>query len=197
MKNTKKLAIDVVLLPPEEIMDKAIEVNKQLINYPNNKIILNKENCLPHITLCMGVIDEENLPNIKELLEDVAKELSSLSLKIVKIDTEEEYTGFAIEKTQALQSLHETIMEKLLPYATHDATVEMVYSPPEVEEKTLFWINNYRKKFSFENYYPHITLGTSEVIKKIDASLIFTASTLALCHLGNYCTCRKVLIESI
>ena len=51
-----KIAIDVVLLPPEEIMDKAIEINRQLADDP---IKLNKENCLPHVSLCMGVVEEK------------------------------------------------------------------------------------------------------------------------------------------
>ena len=39
-----EIAIDIVLLPPEEVMDKAIEINKRLTEDP---IKLNKENCLP------------------------------------------------------------------------------------------------------------------------------------------------------
>lgn len=58
-----KIAIDIVLLPPEEIMNKAIEINQQLAD---DGIKLNKKDCLPHISLCMGVISEEDLPEINQ-----------------------------------------------------------------------------------------------------------------------------------
>ena len=48
-----KIAVDVVLLPSEEMMDKAIEINRELLKRFDNKIILNKENCLPHISLAI------------------------------------------------------------------------------------------------------------------------------------------------
>ncbi|MFH1073205.1 MAG: hypothetical protein V1743_07295 [Nanoarchaeota archaeon] len=182
-----KIAIDVVLLPPEEIMERAIAINGNLKEDP---IQLNKRNCLPHISLCMGVVKEEDLPIVKKLITEIASYHSKLSLTIGRINREQ--TTFDIKKTDDLQKLHEHIMTALSPYLSYDATTRMCYSPPPVVEKTVFWINNYREKSSFANYFPHITLGISNVTdKKLD--IRFTASTLALCHLGNYCTCRKIL----
>ncbi len=40
----------------------------------------------------------------------------------------------------------------------------------------------------------HIGIGEVEnEICGIEFPIQFTASKLALCHLGNYCTCRKIL----
>ncbi len=182
-----KIAIDVVLLPPEEIMNKAIEINKKLVDDP---IKLNKESCLPHISLCMGTIEEKSLPKIKETIDKIASSFPKLSLTINEIN--EEHTTFDIEKTEILQKLHETVMEKLEPYLSYNATTSMCFSPPHVVEKTLFWINNYREDSSFGKFHPHITLGTSK-LNKTELDINFTASILAICHLGNYCTCRRVL----
>ena len=182
-----KIAIDVVLLPPEDIMNKAIEINKQLSNDP---IRLNKGNCLPHVSLFMGVVEEENLPKIKEIINKIAAQFSKLSLTISRINYE--HCGFDIQKTGDLQKLHETIMTKLDNYLTNKATTDMCFSPPPVVEKTLFWINNYREISSFKKFYPHITLGISKIEGK-ELNIDFTASKLAICHLGNYCTCRKIL----
>ena len=185
-----KLAIDIALLPPEEIMDKAIEINKKLVDDPT---ILNKENCLPHITLCMGVLKEEDLPKVKEILQEISDNYSKLSLKISRIN--EEHSAFDIEKTEELQKLHETIVNQLAPILTYDATTEICFSPPPVVERTLFWINNYKENSSFEKFYPHITLGVQKIEGK-ELSVPFQASRLVLCHLGNYCTCRKILFET-
>jgi 2'-5' RNA ligase len=189
-----KIAIDVVLLPPEDIMDKAIEINSQFADDP---IKLNKENCLPHISLCMGVVKEKNLLKIKEIIDGISKQFSKLFLTIDEIS--DEHVCFEIKNNENLQKLHEEIMTKLSSYLSYDATTDMCFSPPPVVEKTLTWINNY-KKTSFENFYPHITLGISKLeISKLEnrkLNIDFIASKLAVCHLGNYCTCRKVIISS-
>jgi len=64
----RKIAIDVALLPSKEMMDKAIEINKELLKKYEDKIILDKEKCLPHISLCMGCIDEDRIPEVKQIL---------------------------------------------------------------------------------------------------------------------------------
>jgi hypothetical protein len=183
-----KIAIDIVLLPPEEIMDQAIEINKKLKDDP---IKLNKINCLPHISLCMGLMNENDFEKIKNIILEISKDFFKLNLKINKICNQS--ISFKISYNQNLQKLHEKIMLKLFPYLTYDAKIENCFSPPKVNEKTLFWINNY-KKTSFENFDPHITLGINDFEEK-DLKINLFASKLAICHLGNYCTCRKILYE--
>lgn len=195
-----KIAVDVVLLPPEETMDLVIEVNRELLKTFHNKIVLNKESCLPHISLAMGGIEEKDLIAIEKILQKVAEEFSAMELKAINIyaniiPTGKKVSGFEIEKINKLQLLHEIIMEKLIPYFTYDITLDMLYSPSQTEEVTLFWVKNYLKNSSFEKYFPHITIGFGET-DKVDLPIIFTASKLALCHLGNYCTCRKILFST-
>ena len=60
-----KIAIDIVLIPPRTIMDKAIEINNQFVDDP---IKLNRKNCLPHISLCMGVIKKKICQKLNLLL---------------------------------------------------------------------------------------------------------------------------------
>jgi hypothetical protein len=71
-------------------------------------------------------------------------------------------------------------------------TAEMVLNPPMPGESTLLWIKNYPQKSAFENFFPHITIGYGQ-LDDSPFTAEFTASKLALCHLGNHCTCRKVL----
>ena len=195
-----RIAIDVVLLPSDEMTDYAIEVNRELLKTFDNKIILNYENCLPHISLAMGCIDEKDIPDIEKILRDIAKKYSLRGLRVVDVDAETTPTGkkvscFKIEKTKELQLLHEEVMQRLAPYLTYDVIIDMVFSPPEVEEATLFWIKNYPEKSSFENFSPHITIGFGET-DKVEVPIKFAASKLALCHLGNHCTYRKVLVST-
>jgi 2'-5' RNA ligase len=194
-----RIAIDVVLLPSDQMTDYAIEVNRELLKTFDNKIILNNENCLPHISLAMGCIDEKDISDIEKILRDIAKRYSFSELRVVGIRAEtiptgKKVLGFNVEKTKELQLLHEEVMKGLAPYFTYDVTTAMLFSPPEVEETTLFWIKSYPEKSSFENFSPHITIGFGET-DKVEVPIKFAASKLALCHLGNYCTCRKVLVS--
>ncbi len=100
---------------------------------------------------------------------------------------------FAIAKTQALQRLHERIMEAIEPWVTRDANAEMMYGDEEVAQSTLDWIRNYREKAAFAAFFPHITVGYGRVQEPMTFPMPFAASQLALCHLGNHCTCREVL----
>jgi 2'-5' RNA ligase len=197
-KDMGKKAVDVVLLPTEAMMDRAIEVNRKLPEKSDKKIVLNKKDCLPHISLAMGCVDEKDIADIEEVLQTTAKKCSLGELRVIRVRTPANLTGekvssLEIERTDQLQSLHEEVMEKLSPYLNYDVSGDMVYGT-EVGESTLLWIKNYHEKSSFANFLPHITIGYGE-IEDQPLPIRFAASKLALCHLGNHCTCRKILIS--
>jgi hypothetical protein len=79
-----------------------------------------------------------------------------------------------------------------MPYFRRDVTEEMIYGEEEVAQTTLDWIENYAEKAAFGNFMPHITIGYGDAEEEM-LPITFRASRLALCHLGNHCTCRKVL----
>jgi len=192
-----EIAVDVVLLPSEEMADKAIAANKELLKQCPDKIVLDKESCLPHISLAMGCINERDIADIEKILQATAKQSSLGQLSVIGIHTGTNSTGeqvsvLQIEKTEALQSLHEEVMRKLAPYFNYDVTADMVLSPPMASESTLAWIKNYPEKSSFEKFFPHITIGYGE-INDYSFPIEFSVSKLALCHLGNHCTCRGIL----
>jgi len=194
-----KIAVDVVLLPSDEMMDKAIQANAELVERFGSEIVLNKENCLPHISLAMGCIDEGDIASIERLLETIARESPLGDLTISGIRTSinargEKVSVFEIEKTKELQSLHEKIMKKVRPYFSYDVNSDMMYGDEEIVQSSLLWIKNYPEKASFANFFPHITIGYGQT-ETGPFPLQFTTSTLALCHLGNHCTCRKILVS--
>jgi 2'-5' RNA ligase len=191
-----KIAVDVVLLPDEAMTERAIEANKALVDEFGSEIVLDKENCLPHISLAMGVIAEPDVGKIEEILRIVAEELPIGELQVVGIHTSVNARGetvsvFEVKKARELQRLHEQVMMKMMRYFGYDVSEDMVRGE-EVAETTLAWIANYPDKASFENFFPHITIGYGEA-KETGFPIAFGASRLALCHLGNHCTCRKVL----
>src|ERR1039458_4224790 len=112
-----KIAVDIALLPSKEIMDKAIEINRQAAD---ESIALGKIDCLPHITLCMGVLEEKDLPKVNEIIASITAGLQKVNLKIRALNNER--LEFLIEKNADLQHLHEKIMTSLEPYLSYDST---------------------------------------------------------------------------
>jgi 2'-5' RNA ligase len=193
-----KKAVDVVLLPDEAMTGKAIEANAELVKKFGGKIVLNKKNCLPHISLAMGCIDEEDIAAIERILRSIVTgsslgDLTILGVRVLGNSAGEKVSAFEVGETKELQLLHKTVMEKLAPYLSCDVTSDMVCAEGEVEKSTLLWIKNYRGKSSFGKFFPHITIGYGELSKFLSFPIKFAASKLVLCHLGNHCTCRRVL----
>ena len=190
-------AVDVVLLPDEAMTERAIEANAKLVEKFGKKILLHKENCLPHISLAMGYINEVDVAAAERLLAIIAERCTVSTLKVTGIRTTMNSKGetvsvFEVEKTTELQSLHQEIMEKMAPYFSHEVTEEMIYGDEQVAQTTLLWIRNYPEKASFTSFFPHITIGYGDAEGQT-FPIEFQAPRLALCHLGNHCTCRKIL----
>jgi 2'-5' RNA ligase len=197
--NMGKKAVDIVLLPEEAMMDRAIEANRELVKKYGAQIVLDKENCLPHISLAMGCLDEVNLCAAATILKETGGKYSLPELRVTGVQTSTNSVGekvsvFEVEKVRELQLLHEEVMERLAELMSPDVSGEMLYNPEEVGQSTLLWIKNYREKSSFANFFPHITIGYGE-IDDLSFPMQFGVSRLAVCHLGNHCTCKEVLIS--
>lgn len=192
-----RIATDVVLLPDETMTERAIEVNKRLVGDRREEIVLDRETHLPHISLAMGCVDEKDVGTIGELLQGLSEETTVSRLSVVGILTPTNSRGektslFEVRKINELQALHEWVMEETRPFFSHDVTDAMIYDNV-VAPTTLEWIRDYPQKASFERFTPHITIGYGEVESGLSFPIWFTVTRLALCHLGNHCTCRKVL----
>jgi len=190
-------AVDVVLLPDKAMMDRAIEINRRLITDGRPEIVLSKEDCLPHISLAMGCINDADVNAIQERLEDLAGRTTVRQLRIVGVTSSINSRGattsiLEVEKTEELQALHEQVMKEMMPLFGPEVTEAMIYDNV-VSGTTLDWIRTYPEKASYERFSPHMTLGYGQVPPGLSFPIPFRVTRLALCHLGNHCTCRKVL----
>lgn len=191
-----KKAVDVVLLPDESMTDKAIEANLLRLPQPEQKIVLNKHNCLPHISLAMGCIEERDIGTIGEILTQMACADVPKRLRVVGVQCSTSFSGepvsvFEIERTKRLQQLHENVMDKLEPYFSYDVTNDMM-AGGQADESTLGWVTSYGTESSYSNFSPHITIGYGR-LDQSDFPIDFSVAALALCHLGNHCTCAAIL----
>lgn len=192
-----KKAVDVVLLPAAEIAERAIKANAELVEGFGAEIVLDKEKCMPHISLAMGCIDDGDIAEIGSILEKIASqcrvgELTISGVRVSENSKGEKVSCFEVAKTSQLQSLHERVMEEMARYFRYDVCEDMLYGAEEIAESTLSWIKDYGEKSSFENFQPHITIGYGQMEDEAFVAK-FVASKLAVCQLGNHCTCRRIL----
>jgi 2'-5' RNA ligase len=190
-------AVDVVLLPDETVMDRVIEINRQLVREHSSEIVLNRRDCLPHVSLAMGCIDEQDIDAIREALTRLAEETPVRQLTATGIETSTNAQGrktslLEIEKTPELQALHERTMDEMQRFFSHDVTNGAFYDDV-VAETTREWVRHYPEKAAYEQFRPHITLGYGQAKPDFSFPLASAAARLALCHLGNHATCRKIL----
>jgi 2'-5' RNA ligase len=194
-----RIAVDVALLPDEAMTEWAIQINRKLIAQYAAKIILSRNNRLPHISLAMGGVDESDVESIGRTLDRLAREipvrqLNALGIAVVANAKGEHVSLLTIERTEALQSLHEAIMGETAPLFSHDVTEAMIFDE-RVADTTLAWIRDYPKKSAFDRFSPHITLGYGKAEAEGPFPMPFTVSQLVLCRMGNHCTCRQPLVR--
>lgn len=195
---SNQLAVDVVLLPPKEVMQSVIG----LISYTSNSVItLDTHSCLPHISLAMGVLRQDDIEAAKTLLHKIAKQHAAVNTSLVATKTQTipgnlHISDVTVKTDEQFLSLQKDVLDTFEPLLTHaNVTTEMFSSPPEVAEISTSWVQNYYKNNKTSvSFRPHITLGEGQV-KAVTDPIVFRAERLALCHLGNYCTCRKILAE--
>jgi hypothetical protein len=197
----KKLAINVVMLPPDPVMDLALEWNKILCKARPANIVLGKSEYVPHISMVMGCIREEQLDQANELLQSLATQHSALALQVPNIRTVSSASGNSvitlnINLTLELAALHESIVDAFRPLLSQDADEAAINDIPPISSDAILWINHYIPDQCFDHFWPHITLGFGDPPRTFQP-ISFQGSRLAICHLGNYCTCRTILSEAI
>ena len=70
---------------------------------------------MPHLSFCIGVVEEDKLLEIRNVLEGIAKNFSSFSLvvdklNIVTLPNGEKVSEFHVQKTEELQELPENLL---------------------------------------------------------------------------------------
>jgi len=196
-----RLAVDVVLLPDEAMTLRAIEMNRRLVTKGRPEIVLGQDDRRPHISLAMGGIEEADVPAIGVRLVDLAGKAAVRHLQVVGVLTTTNTRGettalLEVERTADLQALHEQVLEEMTPFFRYEVTEAMIQDEV-VAPSTLDWIRTYPEKAAYENFRPHITLGYGQAPPGLSFPIPFPVAQLALCHLGNHCTCRRVLATAV
>lgn len=189
-----KIAFDIVILPPDDIQDVCVDLCNKYRD-DSGRPALNKIDNLTHISLFMGMVEESDLPKLYNKLKKIITNTQKLKLELAELKQINKTYFFEIKKTPELQELHENIVNNLKDYYPQETTAKMFFGD-NIDKSTFFWTDNYVTGSSFKKFWPHITLKacTNPVFENLP--LKFTTNTITVCHLGNHCTCRKILWQT-
>lgn len=197
-KPNQLIAIDVAILPPLDVMEKIIDINRQAATKNSVWGQLAKDDFLPHMSLAMGGVKNDSLETVKSIVEDAVKKCRPISIELSELYYAEKPDGsrnYAIraKKTPELQRLHENLMSELRQYFSYDCTKDSLFSKTGEEVTEPSYINKFPTSYSFEAFDPHITIRTKEAVGQEILPLKFIATKVAACHVGIMTTCRKEL----
>jgi len=186
-----QIAIDIAILLPPKVAEAAISFSDLLCQKYGERMHLNTTDCLPHISLVMGVVLESDLEDVNRIVAEAKMKFLPLELEITGVKSTKNSTSLEIERTLELEELQEDLLNKLTPFLSYEPTEEMFAEAPE--PKALSWVAEFHSNSTGENFKPHITIGPASEYETYDGPLTFKGSELAICQLGNYCSCKKLL----
>jgi hypothetical protein len=196
----KPIAVDIVLIPDAHLFDQALSINADLVKNHGSDIVLHATQCLPHISLAMGGIDQDDICHVKQKLHALWRLypldglLRTKGLVYKTNSRGETISSIELDKDSDLQVLHEKVMEHIGPCFKYSITEDMFVGKGPIAHSSLAWVSAFKEEAAYEHFWPHITLGygKAEAVKVRDT---FYADSLKLCQLGNHCTCQKVLVS--
>ncbi len=186
------LALDVALLPPPDVQQRAIEINAALPAAASQGLQLDEEH-RPHVTLTQAFIRPEELHAALDRVNKVLKGQRPFTVEVTGSGHSGNTLWMALERTPRLLELHDQMMEALRGYERPGGT-RAAFVDGDGRVGDVLWVAGYRLKSAFEDFTPHITLGHGRRVPEIEP-FTFDVSTVAACHLGRFCTCRRVLRE--
>jgi len=187
---TDLIAIDVAILPPEPVSREAVRLSAALPAEGFKGLRLGGD-CLPHITLSQQFVRADEVDRALDAVGAVLAGLEAPRLDVTGGEASGATVWMAVAKTSSLGTLHERVMATLEPFEQADGTAA-AFTGADARERDVSWVAGFRRSSSFAAFRPHITLGHAARPPRV-APVAFTAETIAACHLGRFCTCRRVL----
>ena len=186
----KLVAVDVAILPPPDVMARAIACSAALPRDGSDRLQLDAAH-LPHITLTQQFVAYEELDGAYAEIDDVLEAQLPLRLRITGKGQSGKTLWMGVERTPELLDLHERLMNALKnlertgggQYAFLDGTGRIA---------DVHWVGGFRQQAAFGAFTPHITVGHGTQLPGVEP-MEFEATAIAVCHLGRFCTCRRVL----
>ncbi|ADN36103.1 conserved hypothetical protein [Methanolacinia petrolearia DSM 11571] len=195
-------AVDIALIPEREGLNFFIGLNRRLIEKTgDDSIHLGDSACLPHISLSMGRVRVSCIEGIKERLSEAVSGYLPYNAvykgyAVVAGSDGDSVSGMDIVRDDAIAGLQEIVAGILGEFSSKGMTPECFSGDPSViTDFSLDYSENYLARQTGDSFSPHITIGNGDIrkIKRIQPPVNFSCDKIAICRLGNHCTCAEFL----
>jgi 2'-5' RNA ligase len=186
------VAIDLAILPPLEVSARAIALSAAIPARESQGLLLGDEQ-LPHVTLTQQFVPSESLDALLVEVERVLRDREPLRLRVTGGGKGGNSVWMSIERSPELAALHEVLMKATAPFETAAGDVSAFFGG-DARDRDIRWVREFRRESGFDRFTPHITLGHASEPPGVEP-MDCVAKTVAVCHLGRFCTCRRILRE--
>lgn len=184
------LAVDIAMLLPPDVQARALALSAALPREEFQGLRLDEQH-LPHITLMQLFVRTAEIEQAAARVDEVVRGHARMTLQVTGGGRGTHAVWMAVARAPALVSLHEQLMDTLRGLERPDGGPS-AFADPDARLRDVLWVSGYRLSSSFHHFTPHITLGHAAAAPTLEP-FAFEADTVAMCHLGRFCTCRRVL----
>jgi 2'-5' RNA ligase len=184
------MAIDVAVLPPTDVTQRVMALCAALPASESHGLRLDAEH-LPHITLAQLFVRASELDVALQRVDDVVGRQPPMRLRVSGASHSGATIWLTVDVAAPLTDVHERLMHDLHGIERPGGTAA-AFVDGDARVGDVLWVASYRLKASFGSFTPHITVGHAKTVPHVEP-FDFDATTIAACHLGRFCTCRRIL----
>lgn len=152
------IALNIAILPSDEIVNEAIVMSKRIANEVGSRFILNSSSLIPHITVYQALYPSKNMNKLRNIARDLSleQELFEIKLDVISVS----YGTFLFwncEKSLILQKLQakavrlaNPLREGLIPSSLSDVG--------GLSEGDRYDVEHFGSLLIGSRYEPHITI---------------------------------------
>jgi 2'-5' RNA ligase len=185
------LALDVALLLPPDAREQAVRLSQALTPAAAKAGLRLDADHLPHITLTQQFVRADEIDAVLERIDETLRGQPPLAVRVTGGGKDGSSVWMAVERTAGIDLLHERLMESLRGLERPAGTAAAFFEG-DARLADVAWVTSYRLQSSLGAFKPHVTLGHAAKPPAI-TPFEFQATTVAACHLGRFCSCRRVL----
>lgn len=194
MTDPTHTAIDIALLLPDSLSHSLMALNRTLQAPPDGFYFDSTH--LPHLTLVQQFVQRNDLEAIASVVEEVVQNQAPLALVTTDISCAHVSSTLGVGPSRELAALHRRLMERLEPFHVevdrNDQADAFWTDDDGPRPADIDWVATFREQSALQRFDPHITIGAGMLTARV-APTPFVATQLAMCQLGRFCTCRRVL----
>ena len=184
------LALDVALLLPPDARQRAMTISASLPPKESHGFRLDADH-FPHVTLTQLFVRADEADAALDRIDDTLRGQQPFGIRVTGGGKGHSSVWMAVERTDAIASLHERLLEALRGLERPGGTAAAFFEG-DARVGDVAWVTGYRLTSSLSAYNPHVTLGYAANPPAIEP-FAFEATTVAVCHLGRFCSCRRIL----